>query len=288
MYVYNLSVLEQRIRFLRSSLPAGISLCYAVKANTFILGEISRLVDRLEICSPGELNICRKLGLPTDLFVVSGVYKSPELMQNLVACGSEGIRFTVESTGQFNLLRGLAHREQKQIVLLPRLTSGNQFGLSEEELFQIADLCNQDPFLRICGIQYYSGTQKTSLRRIKRELDGLDAVMIRMRERFVGFSPELEYGPGMPVSYFAEDNYCEDTFLAGFSEMLSGMRSQPVITLELGHSIAASCGTYLTRIVDMKTVRGQKYAVVDGGIHHLVYYGQSMAMKHPVVRSLAD
>ena len=27
--------------------------------------------------------------------------------------------------------------------------------------------------------------------------------------------------------------------------------------------------------------KGQNYAIVDGGIHHLVYYGQTMAMKFP-------
>ena len=56
------------------------------------------------------------------------------------------------------------------------------------------------------------------------------------------------------------------------------------VVLELGRSIAASCGTYLTRIVDMKTNKKQKYLVVDGGIHQLVYYGQTMAMKHPMIR----
>ena len=33
--------------------------------------------------------------------------------------------------------------------------------------------------------------------------------------------------------------------------------------------------------IDMKMNKNQRYAIVDGGIHHLVYYGQSMAMKLP-------
>ena len=33
--------------------------------------------------------------------------------------------------------------------------------------------------------------------------------------------------------------------------------------------------------VDKKTNKGQNYAIVDGGIHHSVYYGQTMAMKFP-------
>ena len=56
--------------------------------------------------------------------------------------------------------------------------------------------------------------------------------------------------------------------------------------MELGRSLVASCGTYLTRVVDAKEVAGQRYAIVDGGMHQLVYYGQSMAMRRPPVRLL--
>lgn len=51
--------------------------------------------------------------------------------------------------------------------------------------------------------------------------------------------------------------------------------------LELGRSIAASCGTYFTRVIDIKCNHGENYAIVDGGMHQLVYYGQFMSMKHP-------
>lgn len=56
------------------------------------------------------------------------------------------------------------------------------------------------------------------------------------------------------------------------------------ITLELGRSLAAHCGTYFTRVVDAKCNHKQNYAIVDGGMHQLVYYGQSMAMKLPPIR----
>jgi len=79
----------------------------------------------------------------------------------------------------------------------------------------------------------------------------------------------------------------EETFLTEFADLLRGLTFRGKITLELGRSIAAGCGTYLTRVVDVKENRGEKYAIVDGGMHQLVYYGQSMAMKHPPVRPLS-
>ena len=53
------------------------------------------------------------------------------------------------------------------------------------------------------------------------------------------------------------------------------------VTLEIGRSIAASCGSYLTKVVDMKTNKYGNFVIMDGGINHLVYYGQTMGMKIP-------
>ena len=58
-------------------------------------------------------------------------------------------------------------------------------------------------------------------------------------------------------------------------------RSRGKIVLEMGRFLAAFCGYYVTRIVDQKRNLGQNYCIVDGGIHHLNYFGQMMAMKIP-------
>ena len=106
-------------------------------------------------------------------------------------------------------------------------------------------------------------------------------VLTLLEEKYGFVAQELEYGPGFPVNYFQSDELDEVELLAGFSELLHDMTHHPKITLELGRSIAASCGTYYTHIVDLKRNQEQNYALVDGGMHHLVYFGQHMAMKQP-------
>ena len=103
-YVFDLERARARIRFLRAHLPEGVALCYAVKANTFIIGGLLRDVERFEICSPGEAEICEKLGVPGNMMVISGVYKTPSVMEHLVASGGDRT-YTVESLTQFALLR---------------------------------------------------------------------------------------------------------------------------------------------------------------------------------------
>lgn len=283
LYVFDINVLRRRIAYLRNSLP-GVRLCFAVKANPFLLQELRGFADRFEVCSPGEAEICNRAHIPAAQQVISGVYKTPSVMEKMIAQGNGPRLFTVESVRQFRLLSGLAEQYRKPINVLLRLTSGNQFGMEEQEIVQLVQEREEYPLVCIRGIQFFSGTQKMSLKRLRRELEAVDTFVCALQET-CGFTvQELEFGPGFPVNYFQGQAFDEDAFLAGFSGLLAGLRCGARVTLELGRSIAASCGSYLTRVVDVKQNRGQNYAIVDGGMHQMVYYGQSMAMQHPQCR----
>ncbi len=287
LYIFDLSELSDRICFLRNHLPSSVRICYAVKANPFLVREVSGLVERLEICSPGEYRICQDLGLPTEQFVISGVYKTPSLMHDMIARDEAPGLFTVESLQQFFLLYEEAKSGHKRIPVLLRLTSGNQFGLDEPDAEKLIADYQHDVHLDIRGIQYFSGTQKTSLKRLERELEYLDSFLERLQTSYGYRAQELEFGPGFPVSYFQGEELAEPEFFKSFSALLTGMRFGGLITLEIGRSIAASCGYYLTKVVDTKINKNRNYAIVDGGIHQLVYFGQFMAMKRPHVRILS-
>lgn len=97
---------------------------------------------------------------------------------------------------------------------------------------------------------------------------------------------EIEYGPGLFVDYFGNQvpDYSEVEYLG---ELLQE-KKQYKYTIELGRYIAASCGMYLTRVVDVKQNRGKGYCMVDGGIHHVTYYGQMPGLRVPTVRLLSQ
>ena len=59
LYVFNIDELVRRTNYLKNEFNAGI--VYAVKANTFIPKGLENEVDRFEICSNGEFEICNKL-----------------------------------------------------------------------------------------------------------------------------------------------------------------------------------------------------------------------------------
>ena len=282
-YIFDTQVLKGRIRYLKAHLPEKVKLCYAIKANPFVTKAAAEVADRVELCSPGEVNISLKAGVRPEQMVISGVYKTPEYIEQLAVSHPDIGHYTVESMEQLALLFKAGRENRRRIPVLLRLTSGNQFGLDEEELLSIIRDRDLYTEIDIRGIQYFSGTQKAAPRRIAKELTRLDALCTRLQDE-EGFTVrELEYGGGFFVSYFQEEAFDEEAYLAEISALLQPLCEKTEVVLELGRSIAASCGTYLTRVVDMKTNKKQKYLIVDGGIHQLVYYGQTMAMKHPVI-----
>lgn len=287
-YIFDIPKLKDRVAYLRSHLPQNIKLCYAVKANPFLVKELETEVDRFELCSEGEYRICQAVQVDAGKYVISGVYKEASFIEEIVRDVSEIGHYTVESMIQFELLKKLSEKYKKKILVLLRLTSNNQFGIDKESIKEIVKNCNQYPYLEIQGIQFFSGTQKTSLKRMEKELRKVDDFISELKEEYGFETKEFEFGPGFPAFYFKGDEFDEENYLKDFSALISNLQFQGEITLELGRSIAFSCGNYYTKVVDQKINHNEGYAIVDGGIHQLVYFGQSMAMKQPKLRVLQD
>ncbi len=281
IYVFDIDKLKQRIRFLRENLTNRLELCYAIKANTFIVKEINDDVDRFEVCSPGEYSICEESSITPEKIVISGVYKTPSVIEYMITSNKKIGRYTVESQEQLKLLDELSKKHNVKLNVLLRLTSGNQFGINEEDIEEIISKKDSYTNLNFEGIQYFSGTQKRTNKRLQKEIDYLDEFLARLEEKYNYIVEELEFGTGFPVHYFQGEEFDEVEFLKEFSNGIDNMKYKGKIVIELGRSIAASCGYYLTKVVDKKTNKCQNYAILDGGIHHLVYYGQTMAMKFP-------
>lgn len=278
-YVFDTETLLKRVKYLKSMFHKNINMVYAVKANTFIAKEIEESVERFEICSPGEFEICEKLNIDHKKMVISGVYKDRPTIEHMISNFEDIGKYTIESITQWGLLTELVKKYNKKINVLIRLTSGNQFGVNEEDFLYIVNN-NDNNYITIEGLEYFSGTQKHSLKRITKEIDYIKEFVNKVETETPLKIKEIEYGPGLPVYYFQDDEFDEDTFLKEISDII-GKISDKVISLEIGRSIAASCGTYLTKVVDIKTNKNGNFALVDGGINHLVYYGGTMAMRIP-------
>lgn len=287
-YVFDLDALASRAKRISECLGrAGIALCFAMKANPFLVGELAPFVERFEVCSPGEFRICEREGLPMGRLVVSGVHKGLGDTKRMVREYQGAGIFTIESIQQRDLLAACAKEAGVTVKALVRISSGNQFGVDYGLAKEIFQNRKEYPQLLLSGIQYYSGTQKKNLSVMEKELQKLDKFCREVQEELGIQIPELEYGPGFFVPYFQSDaeEHLEEV-LEGFIAIAQHMEFSGKMTLELGRFLVAGCGSFLTSIVDRKENGGQVYGIVDGGIHHLNYFGQTMAMKLPFIQHI--
>lgn len=281
-YVFDIEELTKRAQSIRKIAGEDIGLCFAMKANPFLVHYMKPLVDRFEVCSPGEFAICGREKLNMHSVVLSGVFKSKDDVEH--AMQSEVGVYTVESAGQWETLSGCANQAQKKISALLRLTSGNQFGLDAADIERIVQSRADHPNIEIRGIQFFSGTQKKNMEQAAKEIEEVGRFCNHLEEKYGYHAEEVEYGPGLPIAYFAEDADNQDfSKLEQLTDLLKHIRKKHKVTLEIGRYFTATCGMYLSKIVDIKVNKGCGYCIIDGGIHHVNYYGQVLALKFPKV-----
>ena len=147
-YVFSADRFAERIGLISEALP-GIPLVYSMKANPFLLHCLPEKIDMVEVCSPGELAICENLSVPGEKILYSGVVKGSEDSLRAVKLGAKYL--TAESKNQFEIVKKAAEETGIRADILLRLSSGNQFGMSREDLLSIIETERDSSSVRIAG-----------------------------------------------------------------------------------------------------------------------------------------
>ncbi len=286
-YIFNTDEFKARVASVKSILGEKISLCYSIKANPFLINNIPDEFKYVEVCSPGELTICEKSSVDLSKIIYSGVNKG-EMDICRALCDNVGI-FTAESPHQLELINLNAGNYEKRVDVILRLTNGSQFGMDEQELLRIIKERSSYANVNIIGLHFFTGTQKKKANLIVKELEDLDNFIKRLIQDYQYHPIHIEYGPGLAVEYFNEPYDEKDiNLLMEAAPSLKNFAEKYNLTIEMGRFFAATCGTYLTKVVDTKVNCGINYAICDGGMNQLKYYGQTMAMQVPPITILSS
>ncbi len=286
-YIFDTDILANQINKIRTALGTDVEICYAMKANPFVIKEMQDIVDYFEVCSHGEFSICELADIDVNKIVMSGVYKNFTDIETMIYDYGNQIIYTIESLSQWKNIADFTLEHQRHVRVLLRLTTGNQFGMDETVIREIIANRNKNPYIDIEGIQFFSGTQKKSTAKFEKELEMLDNLCSDLQKQYAFNIKKIEYGPGLPICYF-EDNNVEDLILDLLAKQIKKLNFKGKITLEIGRFIAASCGFYVTSVVDVKVNNNENFCIVDGGIHHINYLGQIMGMKKPSIIHLNE
>ena len=290
-YHYDISELKKRVDMIKGY-QADIGLCYAMKSAPLLAGYIAPYVKRLEVCSPGEYEICMRSGIKPEQILVSGVNKTRDSISRILSHGGAAGLFTIESPAHYEIISELGEKTDSTLRCYIRLSSKNQFGVDKETLEELCDKVISSKNLVLEGIHYFSGTQK-SIKKIEKELTYLAEYGLELAVRF-GNKLKLEYGPGLGIDYFVDANHphpfetdlhnINENYISELMDIVESTKlrdSYSEITFEYGRYIAATCGKYYTGVADVKTTEDENYAILDGGLHQITYFGSMSGMKVP-------
>ena len=284
-YIFSEQKFAERAGMVKAALGDNIDICFSIKANPFLLTVLPDIFAKIEVCSPGELEICKALRIDPAKIIFSGVNKSYEEICRALDYGVTLL--TAESYSHLRDINAAAGERGITADVLVRLSCESQFGMDRKDVFSvIADRASY-PAVNIVGLHYFTGTQKSRPKEIIKEMSRLGKVLDAL-ESELGFVPErIEYGTGLAVDYFSADaDDKESNRLNEISECLKEMASRVRLTIEMGRFFAAPCGFYVTTAVDTKQNDGVNYAILDGGLHQLKYDGQIQGMQIPEIHHL--
>ena len=167
-------------------------LTYSIKANPYLLECIPEEVEHVEVCSPGELLICMRYKIAGERIIYSGVNKGEKDVREALQYGVDIC--SIESLLQLKIVQKIAQEDNKTQKVLLRLSSGNQFGLSEYDILSVLHTIQNYPNLKIIGVHYYSGTQKRK-KQIENDLFALDDFLTKAFGKDEQDTIFVEYGP---------------------------------------------------------------------------------------------
>ena len=303
-FAYDRELLTARVKLLRSTLPAGMHLSYAVKANPMpaVVQHLAGLVDSFDVASALEMRVALDTPTPASHVSFAGPGKiTSELTQAIAA----GVTVEIESLGEAARAVGLGNRlgirPQVAIRVNPdfqirgsgmRMGGGSQqFGVDAERVSPLLQyLASED--VDFLGFHIFAGSQILNSEILCEAQRKTVDLMLSLADKSPLPVRYLNLGGGFGIPYFDKDQPLD---LARIGNNLAALMDNVIcpnlpearVVIELGRFIVGECGVYVTRIVDRKESREQVYLVVDGGMHHQLAasgnFGQVIRRNYPLV-----
>ena len=301
-YAYDRSLLRARVASLRETLPAGVKLHYAMKANPMpaVVAFMAGLVDGIDVASAGELKVALDAGAaPREVSFAGPGKRMPELRQAVasrVLVNLESPREVIELhkiSAELGLPARVAVRVNPDFELKGsgmKMGGGpKQFGVDVEQMPDLLASIGRAG-LAFEGFHLFAGSQNLRRESICEAQQKSYELALRLAEHAPMPVRFLNLGGGFGVPYFPGEQRLDIRPIGdNLAQLVQRARSelpQAEFVIELGRYLVAEAGIYVTRVVDRKISRGQVFLVTDGGLnHHLAAsgnFGQVVRKNYPV------
>lgn len=293
MYVYDGDMVCSRYEALKSAFPS-FEIFYSMKANPSfaLVGLLRHLGAGSEIASGGELFLTKEVGHdPLDV-VFAGPGKTDRELEDAIISGVFAINIEslreLDRVAHIAKLIGIPARVALRIntavglsksgggsagPLHERMAGGpSKFGIDEEKLDALADHWDKRA-VEIVGIHIYTASQILDAEEVvenaKRAVAAAEHVERITREPVM----TIDFGAGFGVPHYKEETPLDLPALgARVEEVFKPFsdRKDVRLILELGRYLVSECGVFVTRVIELKESRGERFVITDGGINQFV------------------
>jgi diaminopimelate decarboxylase len=286
MYIYDAEVIERQYHRIRAAMPEQVEIFYSVKANPniSIVAFLSHLAQGAEVSSLRELYVARSAGIAPQRILFVGPSKSEIELREALDQGVFCI--VVESTQELELVDQLADEMDRPCNVLLRINpafdaagsklkmggSARQFGMDEEGIEEMFRKAASLKCAQVSGIHVYVGTRILDHEVAWKNCQYALELGRRLQEKTGVAIRVIDFGGGLGVPYFGGEHELDveefgRKFRSYFSEYQRTMPETRFI-MELGRFLVAESGIYISKVRYTKKSRGQKFALVGGGMNH--------------------
>ena len=288
LFVYDTHVLDEKWTLLRQTLPPEFRLYYSVKANPnrAILKHFLGKGCGLEVASGGEFHQALRAGCSPQQILFAGPGKTDAELEFVLTHGIGEIH--VESLREIERLEAISRRLGVRASVAVRVNPSGEsqggamrmggkpapFGIDEESLDPVLERIWAAPTLDFRGLHLFTGTQILDatilLGQYRKGLKIAQRVATRLQRPL----QTLDLGGGLGIPYFTNEQDLDmEVLRQGLTILMAEMRDERLLAgtaliVEPGRYLVGEAGIYVTRINDIKTSRGKKFLIVDGGMHH--------------------
>lgn len=287
-FVYCAAAAQRRIRLLKEALGTKVIISFKASNQQDILARLEpEYFDGIEVASRGELHM--NAGLHSRHFYVNTPALTEQLVRATLGAKARIILDTPSHLEMIARLRGARTVEPITLRLSNKLVAhfsadtprlrDDQFGMDMEQVRQ-AIARAAELGIAIEGLHLYAGPHTFG----KAALHVAEAMtaIVQQVEQWLGHPlAVLNLGGGL------EENWTERGHdFAGYRAAIAPLVERYEVIHEFGRAIFSDCGVFVTRVLQSKSVCGQRYAVCDGGMAQafLLAQTENMMRKHRAPR----
>jgi len=306
-YVYSRKSIENAYRRLdRAFGRLSHRLCYALKANAnlSVLRILAGLGSSFDIVSVGELERLRRVRVPGERIVFSGVGKTREEIRSAIAYRTGASRkpggilmFNVESEAELEVLieeaarhvRRGGHRVAAAIRVNPDILAGghphistgyrhHKFGLEWTEALRLYRLHKDSRAIVWRGISAHIGSQILAVAPFREAAERLASYVRELAAAGI-LLDYLDIGGGLGIRYTKETPVDPTAYAHALTKIIRPLGC--ALLVEPGRALVGPAGVLLTRVLYVKKNGGKRFVIVDAAMNDLIrpsLYGATHAI----------